>query len=157
MAAGFSVRMPGNYTPMYGAIPKEQQESMFLQSKLKVKEIAILVREQKRAIYEEKCIFLSFLFYLLLYKGGSAQIPSAARNFWITDACTKCGICARVCPVENIVMKESKPVWLDHCQHCLACLQWCPVDAIQYKKSTIAKARLICSLSLASTQLINGL
>jgi ferredoxin len=141
MAAGFSVRMPGNYTPLYGAIPKEQQEDLFRQESLKIKKIAQSVREHKRGIIEEKPVWLNFLLYILLYKGGSAQIPAAARNFWITGACTQCGICGQVCPVENIIMRDGKPVWLDHCQQCVACLQWCPVEAIQYKKSTQGKKR----------------
>ena len=141
MAAGFSVRMPGNYIPLYGAIPGDQQEVLFQKEKLKVKEIAQSVKAGARGIIEEKPAWLNFLFYILLYKGGSAQIPSAAKGFWITDACTKCGICAQVCPVENIAMKDGKPVWLDHCQHCVACLQWCPVEAIQYKKSTVGRKR----------------
>jgi ferredoxin/flavodoxin len=141
MAAGFSVLMPGNYTPMYGAISKEKQEGMFAKEKLKVKEIAQAVGQRKHAIYEEKPVWLSSLLYILLYKGGSAQIPSAAKYFWITDACTKCGVCGMVCPVENITMKDGKPVWLGHCQHCVACLQWCPAEAIQYKKSTAGRKR----------------
>ncbi|MFA6383985.1 MAG: EFR1 family ferrodoxin [Candidatus Omnitrophota bacterium] len=141
MAAGFSVRMPGNYTPLYGAISKEDQEGMFLKEKSKVKNIAGLVRERARGIIEESPVWLSFLFYILLYKGGSARIPSAAKDFWITGKCTKCGVCGLVCPVENITMKDGKPVWRDNCQHCVACLQWCPVEAIQYKKSTAGRKR----------------
>jgi ferredoxin/flavodoxin len=141
MAAGFSVRMPGNYTPMYGAIPEDQQEDLFRKERCRVTEIAQLVRDRTRGIVEEKPVWLNFLFYILLYKGGSSQIPSAAKGFRATDACTKCGVCARVCPVENIVIKDGKPVWLDHCQQCLACLQWCPAEAIQYKNSTTGKKR----------------
>lgn len=141
MAAGFSVRMPGNYTPMYGAEPKEQQDDIFRKGKQKVKDISELVRQQQRGVLEEKPVWLNFLLYVLLYRGGAAQIPLAAKDFWITDACTKCGICGEVCPVENIRMQDGKPVWLDHCQHCLACLHWCPVEAIQYKKSTSGKKR----------------
>ncbi|MDD5561627.1 MAG: EFR1 family ferrodoxin [Candidatus Omnitrophica bacterium] len=141
LACGFSVMMPGNYTPLYGAIPKEQQEGMFKKEKIKVKEIARLVTERKRGIFEEKPFLANFLLYVLLYRAGSKQIPGSAKGFWITDACTKCGRCAKVCPVANIEMKDGRPFWLAHCQHCMACLQWCPVEAIQYKKSTLGRER----------------
>jgi ferredoxin len=141
MACGFSVQMPGNYAPLYGAELKERQDEIFLREKQKVKDISRLVRLQQRGIMEEKPVWLNFLLNVLFYRGGSARIPMAAKDFWITDACTKCGICAQVCPVENIRMQDGKPAWLDHCQHCLACLQWCPVEAIQYKKSTLGKKR----------------
>jgi ferredoxin len=141
LACGFSVLMPGNYTPMYGAIAKQRQEKMFAQEKSRVKEIAQLVRQKKRGIVEEQPILLNTLLYSLLYKGGSAMIPLSAKGFWATDSCNECGKCALVCPVANIELRDGKPVWLEHCQHCMACLQWCPAEAIQYKKSTLGKKR----------------
>jgi len=140
LAAGFSVLMPGNYTPLYGAISDQAQQKMFEKEKIRIKEIACFVRG-KKAIMEQKPFLTNFLLYKLLYKGGSKQIPLSGKGFWFTAACTKCGLCARICPVINIEMRDSKPVWLDHCQHCMACLQWCPVEAIQFKKSTLGKKR----------------
>jgi MinD superfamily P-loop ATPase len=37
-----------------------------------------------------------------------------------------------VCPVGNVTMNESKPVWSDHCELCLACRHWCPRKAIHF-------------------------
>lgn len=141
LSAGFSVLMPGNYTPLYGAIPEERQQKMFFKEKERIRTIADSVRGRKKGIIEEKPFLPNFLLNALLYRKGSKQIPASAKGFWATDACTRCGLCARVCPVENIELRDGRPVWLDHCEHCMACLQWCPVEAIQYKKSTIGKKR----------------
>lgn len=141
LAAGFSVRMPGNYTPLYDTISEDKQKEMFKKEKERVGDIADIVRERKVMPVEEKPFLPNLLLYKLLYKGGSAMIPLSAKDFWYTDACTKCGLCAKVCPVANIEMRDGHPVWLDHCQHCMACLHWCPVEAIQYKKSTIGRKR----------------
>lgn len=141
LAAGFSVLMPGNYTPLYGAKPEEAQQKIFRKEEARVKEIARLVREGKKSVFEQSPLLPNFLLHKLLYKGGTRQIPLAGKNFWVTDACTQCGLCARVCPVANIQMRRGRPAWLDHCQHCMACLQWCPVEAIQYKKSTLGRKR----------------
>ncbi|MFH0858317.1 MAG: EFR1 family ferrodoxin [Candidatus Omnitrophota bacterium] len=141
LAAGFSVLMPGNYTPLYGAIPNEQQEKMFTNEKNKIKNIAEYVRLQKRVTIEEKPFLINLLLYKLLYWAGSRTIPDSDKGFWINDACTKCGLCEKVCPVANIRLKEGRPEWLHNCQHCMACLQWCPVEAVQYKKSTHRKKR----------------
>jgi ferredoxin/flavodoxin len=141
LACGFSVIMPGNYTPLYGAWPKERQDKIFMQQKIKTQEILDYLRLKKSGFLQEKPFLFNLLLYKLIYKGGSTQIPLSAKGFWFTQACTQCGLCAKVCPVENIQMQDGKPFWLRHCQHCLACLQWCPAQAIQYKKSTLGKQR----------------
>lgn len=141
LSAGFSVRMPGNYTPLYGAIPEKKQGELFKKEKLKILSIAASVRQQKPAKLEEKPFLPNTLLYKLLYRSGASQIPFSGKDFWVTEDCVKCGLCSRVCPVKNIELVEGKPVWLDHCQHCLACLHWCPAEAIQYKKSTLGRKR----------------
>jgi flavodoxin/NAD-dependent dihydropyrimidine dehydrogenase PreA subunit len=141
LSAGFSVMMPGNYTPLYGAIPEDQQKKMFTDESLKVKEIAQAVRNRVKGRFDCKPFVPNFLLYFLLYRGGSSQIRKADTKFWVTDACIKCGTCAKVCPVSNIVMKDGRPTWLHHSEHCMACLQWCPVSAIQYDKNTVGRKR----------------
>jgi len=139
--AGFSVRMPGNYTPLYEAINKEKQDETFAKEKLRIKEIVSCILSKKDGVIEERPFLPNFLLYKLLYKGGSRMIPFSDKGFWFSEACTKCGICQKVCPVRNIKLNDGHPVWLHHCEHCMACLQWCPVEAIQYKKSTIGRKR----------------
>lgn len=141
LACGFSVIMPGNYIPLYGAFSKERQDKMFAQQKIKTQKILDSLRQKKRLIMEEKPFLFNFLLYKIFYKYGSAQIALSAKGFWITEACTKCGLCVRICPVGNITMQNELPFWLRHCQHCMGCLQWCPVEAIQYKKLTLGKQR----------------
>lgn len=58
------------------------------------------------------------------------MIPSEDKKFRVSDACTGCGICARVCPVKNIELREGKPVWQHRCEQCAACFSWCPQAAI---------------------------
>jgi len=141
LAAGFGVLMPGNYTPFYGAIAVDKQKTMFDKEKARIKEIAGKIREKVTGILEEKPFLINAILYKLLYKGGSSQIPKADTGFWVTDKCTSCALCEKVCPVVNITMKNGNPQWLHHCEHCMACLQWCPVEAIQYKKSTLGRKR----------------
>lgn len=141
LCSGFSIIMPGNYTPLYGAISGEKQREMFNKEKVRIKEIAARINKRERGTREERPFLLNLLLTKLLYNAGSSQIPSADKGFWITDACAKCGLCAKVCPAANIELVKGIPNWLGHCQHCMACLQWCPCEAIQYKKSTLGKKR----------------
>jgi ferredoxin/flavodoxin len=141
LAAGFSVLMPGNYTPLYGAIDSKRQMEMFEREKSRIKEIALYLRQQKQGIIEEKPFLINFLLYKLLYHLGSMTIPASDKGFWFSEACIKCGLCGKVCPVANIEMRGGHPAWLHHCQHCMACLQWCPTEAIEYGKKTEGRRR----------------
>ncbi|WP_408610337.1 EFR1 family ferrodoxin [Lacrimispora sphenoides] len=57
-----------------------------------------------------------------------------------------CGKCAELCPLNNIILTDGKPVWGNHCTHCMACLHRCPTEAIEYKKKTQGKAECICKI-----------
>jgi NAD-dependent dihydropyrimidine dehydrogenase PreA subunit len=46
------------------------------------------------------------------------------------EKCTRCGTCAKLCPVENIAM-EGKPRFLARCQLCMRCVSFCPTGAIR--------------------------
>src|SRR3989339_304266 len=138
--AGFGVRMPGNYTPMYGAISEKKQLSMFKNKNSKTEEIVKSINNRIEKI--EKNFFLTnLLFSSVIYKLSIKNINNMDKQFWVTDRCNSCGICVKVCPVNNINLIEGKPVWQHKCEHCLGCLQWCPKEAIQFGKSTAKRKR----------------
>lgn len=50
------------------------------------------------------------------------------------EKCSKCGICVKLCPINNIKMEENEyPENLMHCQYCLRCTSFCPKKAIPCK------------------------
>ncbi|MBO6040600.1 MAG: 4Fe-4S binding protein, partial [Oscillospiraceae bacterium] len=52
----------------------------------------------------------------------------------LAHACIRCGICARVCPANNITVSEEGVRFSDHCEVCYACLNNCPQNAIHLRR-----------------------
>lgn len=53
-----------------------------------------------------------------------------ALSYTVNDDCIRCGICAKVCPANNITVTEDGVHFFDHCEVCYACLHNCPKNAI---------------------------
>ena len=64
-----------------------------------------------------------------------------AKAFHTDQTCTGCGKCVKVCPLNNVTMKDKKPVWGSHCTHCMACICHCPAEAIEYGRKSVGKPR----------------
>jgi len=141
LAAAFGLLMPGNYIPLYGAKPEEEQRKMFEAEKARIPEIARAVAGRRSGLMKEEPFLLNLLIYLVCYRIGMMMMHREDKYFLVTDKCTRCGLCARVCPVSNIEMRDGRPAWLHHCEQCMACLQWCPVEAIQFGKKTAGRKR----------------
>jgi ferredoxin/flavodoxin len=140
LAAGFIIRMPGNYTPLYGALPVKKQQKLFDRESNRIKEIACIIKNNNQHRIERDAFLVRGIFSVL-YKKMSPLIPVMDKEFWVDEKCIHCGICVKVCPVKNVKLVNRAPVWMHHCQQCFACLQWCPVEAIQCGRNTKSRKR----------------
>ena len=64
-----------------------------------------------------------------------------ANAFTASSACIDCGQCAKRCPMNNVTLKDGKPVWGKNCTHCMACICYCPKEAIEYGKKSVGQPR----------------
>ena len=69
------------------------------------------------------------------------KVSAMDKEYNVNDRCTGCGICKEVCPVGNIAMQNSKPVFNHTCEQCVACIQFCPKKAINFKNQTQNRRR----------------
>lgn len=56
----------------------------------------------------------------------------AAQQYIVNDSCIRCGICAKVCPADNITVTD-RVRFADRCEVCYACVHNCPHNAIHLK------------------------
>ena len=57
---------------------------------------------------------------------------NTAQSYIVNENCTLCGICAKVCPANNITVMD-KVHFANCCEVCYACLHNCPQNAIHMK------------------------
>lgn len=66
------------------------------------------------------------------------------KKFRVTDDCTSCGACEKICPVSVIVMNGGRPEWREEmCAKCMACINRCPAHAIEYGGWTKKRERYV--------------
>jgi ferredoxin len=78
----------------------------------------------------------------MIYRILIGFAPGMDRNYHVSADCTGCGICRKVCPVDNIDLDDNhRPYFKHHCEQCVACIQYCPQRAINYKNRTQNRRR----------------
>ena len=84
-------------------------------------------------------------FFTKIVGGFFEKVLIADKRFHVEkDRCVKCGICANVCPVEDIEGgKGMYPKWLHHkdCLTCFTCYHHCPHHAIEFGHQTQKKGQ----------------
>ncbi len=145
LSSGFAVKMPHNGLGS-SLFSKDQHEKMFMNWKIKLEKISEYIISGKKGRLETSNIVFSIVLSGLLIK----RIPfiikflkqvimkgwgSLSINY--NERCDGCGICEKICPVDNIKMVDNKPLWLNNSEGCFACYHWCPKEAIQFGKTNM--------------------
>lgn len=141
--AAFVLTMPGNFTPLHKPPSAEKKADILAKAEVRLDEITAAIRDGKKV--SPKFAPLSSLAKLITYGPFCKNVHESGANFSVSDECTLCGICEKVCPVENIKIADGKPQWDHKCELCCACLHFCPVEAIQLNvmKGTEGRGRYL--------------
>ena len=131
--------MPGNYIAMFGA--PETGEAVKIVEKANPDIEAAIARVKERQEFPAPRNNLQDRIMSDLVNPIFYQFFVKATAFQAGDSCIGCGQCAENCPMNNIVLKDGKPIWGKKCTHCMACICYCPTKAIEYGKKSVGKPR----------------
>lgn len=141
LGSGFTIDMPGNSLIVRDYTNPQQIRAARLEASYqKISKIAEYINAKDMGIiegsdgakYHLKGI-ITGIFARYIYR--------TPTKFKSMKACTRCGVCTRVCPRGNIRIGKHGVIWGKKCEHCLACFHWCPNKAVEIGKSTIGKLR----------------
>lgn len=143
------LKMFSNYVVMYNM--KENADEKTQESK---KDLEPIIKDilSKKYVKTGKGIKLIDWYYNM----ESKKFSSKDNNFNISDTCNGCTLCSKVCPVQNIEMKNNKPTFRNNCEQCTACIQFCPQKSINYKQKT-QKRRRYTHPEITSSEIIERL
>ena len=140
LSAGFYVLMPNNFIIGYDVHSEDRQRKYFEEAIKIIDTIQKTVENSEnnlRKDFFEKRRFKSEKFN----KDFRDNVYGYDKSFYAEDNCTSCGICVKVCPINNINLEKGIPQWLHKCQQCLACINFCPEKCIQFGDKTIKTQR----------------
>lgn len=132
----FSLVMPNTYVllPGFDVDSKEVELRKLREAPVRLSHISRLIESGAEGVYdvvEGSLPRLRSMIFPLFEKWGVSP-----KKWHCTQECTGCSSCARVCPAENIVMREGRPEWGRRCFSCCACFHVCPVHAVEYGRFT---------------------
>ena len=131
--------MPENYIAMFSAPQAYEAREIVAKSEPNIDCVIASIQSNqpfaptRNNLYDR---FMSGPVNLIFYK-----FCVKADAFTVSDTCIGCGQCAKRCPMNNVTLKDGKPVWGKNCTHCMACICYCPVSAIEYGKKSVGQPR----------------
>ena len=139
LSSGFYLRMPTNYVISYDTPNEHRIKTVLEYADRTISGMVEIIKNKN--IHRPPSDFPPHTGNSRSYQKFTTGVNSSDEKFWVDENCTECEVCVRVCPVQNIHMKESKPGWLHQCEQCLACINWCPERAIQFGTGTESRGR----------------
>lgn len=140
--AAFSVQMPNTYVclPGFDVDPQELAQKKLKETDERMPGISDCIRASKsvRELTRGAAPWLKTYVLGPLFN----RFLVTAKYFKATDSCNACGLCAKQCPVGDIVMNAGHPSWKNqHCTGCLRCYHNCPKRAIEWGRYTQGKGQ----------------
>lgn len=136
----YMISLPGSYILSYSAFPDVYSKLTTSFSYKKIEQIAKAIQSDSDPISLKTGMFYTASREAELQK-NIASYNEVCQGYTISNSCKHCGICAKVCPTQNITLQNGQVSFGENCQQCMACIQWCPQRAIDYKGKASSRKR----------------
>lgn len=132
ISAEFSFHFPANNQTRYAPQPLSEQQKLCKSNIFFVTQAIEEIKEFNK-IKVNSSLVIKTLSKLI---SGFLNPRKSDVDFYSDEKCISCGICSKVCPANNIILENGKPIWQHNCERCTACMQLCPKEAIQFKEGS---------------------
>lgn len=138
----FEVVMPENYIALFTTPSKDKALKIIAESEKIIDKAAFAINNGER--FQNISVTTADKLNSGVVNNIFYPLFVHAKKFYATDACISCGKCVKVCPLNNIHIENSRPIWGKACTHCMACICRCPKEAIEYGQHSKGLVRYTC-------------
>lgn len=138
----FEVVMPENYIALFTTPSKDKALKIIAESEKIIDKAAFAINNGER--FQNISVTTADKLNSRVVNNIFYPLFVHAKKFYATDACISCGKCVKVCPLNNIHIENSRPIWGKACTHCMACICRCPKEAIEYGRHSKGLVRYTC-------------
>ena len=139
----YGVKMPENYIMLFDLDSLKTNKKIIAEAKSEIGNIARYIKNKD--YFPKKKAGLVGKFQSAVINPIFFKFITKDKKFYATDKCISCGLCEKVCVLNNIAYEDGRPIWKGTCTHCSACISKCPVGAIEYGKKTLDQERYLLS------------
>lgn len=113
---------------------KEKEQQKIAAAKEQIPHIIEILQERREGVQELVKGAIPKTYSYVIGQYYNKHLINDDKLWVDADACVKCGLCSRICPVDDI--QGVPPVWKHNgnCTNCLACYHHCPKHAIHWGK-----------------------
>ncbi|MCS3901221.1 EFR1 family ferrodoxin [Methanococcus voltae] len=140
LKAGYTLKMPNNYILAFNPPSAQDVNHMLDNTDVDILKLSVLIRNNRENTAKDS--LFGKLSSDVLYPFWKKGLYKFDEKFKISKDCNLCGICEKICPVNNIEIIDNENleyndriIFKHKCQECLSCIQTCPVRAISYGNS----------------------
>jgi Pyruvate/2-oxoacid:ferredoxin oxidoreductase delta subunit len=116
---------------------RKKGEKRIKKAEVKLEGIVDLIRNNQKGKAKKKSKFPMKSSYDKFLN----EVNTMDEKYYTNENCNGCGICEKICPVDNIKLVNDKPEWQHGCQMCTACLHYCPQIGIEWGEFTVGRER----------------